>query len=137
MDTDFKINLDLRVLQRIIGQTPETLRQFMDREAERMVNDIKLSFGKGPPGRAYKRGEDKWHIASAPPGPPAVDMNALRGSIKWRSAGDLSREIMDGVEYGIYLEMGTTKMDPRPFMKPAFERERQTLKDRFPDLVID
>jgi len=67
------------------------------------------------PGRGIEYGT---HTASAPGDPPAVDTGALRASI-------LSREINDGatvsshMEYAVYLELGTSKMAPRPVWIPV------------------
>ena len=37
------------------------------------------------------------------------------------------RIIADGVEYGIYVELGTTRMIARPFLVPNFERVTKKL----------
>lgn len=36
-----------------------------------------------------------------------------------------------GVEYAIYLEFGTSKMDPKPFFRPAVNEARQQGIERF------
>jgi len=105
----FSVSIDKRRLEQVIRETPRQLEQFMDKEAEGMVNDIRMSFGTSP---------------SSPGAPPGVDTGTLRASIRWERAGQFARRIMDGVEYGVHLELGTEKMAPRPFMGPAFERER-------------
>ena len=98
----------------MIRETPRRVEEFLNAEAEDVTNDIVLSFGTSP---------------SRPGQPPGVDTGALRLSMRWDSVGRFVRHIMDGVLYGIFLEWGTTKMAPRPFMSPAFERKRKNFAD--------
>jgi HK97 gp10 family phage protein len=54
-----------------------------------------------------------------------VDTGALRASIHVEPQAErLTRQIADGVEYGIYQELGTYKMAAHPFMVPAVEKVR-------------
>ena len=41
------------------------------------------------------------------------------------------RFVADGVEYGIYQEMGTSKMGAQPFMSPAVEAVRGSFEKSF------
>lgn len=67
----------------------------------------------------------KPHRASAPGDPPAPDTGALLGSIfTVQSNGGLTRRVGVRQRYGVYLEFGTTRMQKRPFMKPAFEQAK-------------
>ena len=59
---------------------------------------------------------------SAPGGGPAVRTGRLRGSISWRLGEDeagLFADIGTSVTYGVYVEKGTSRMAPRPFLVPA------------------
>jgi HK97 gp10 family phage protein len=58
---------------------------------------------------------------SAPGQPPAIDTGNLANSITEQMTGPGEGEVDVGAEYGIYLEMGTAKMAPRPFLAPAVE----------------
>lgn len=49
-----------------------------------------------------------------------VDTGRLRNSISHAVSGD-SAYIGTNVEYAPYVEMGTVKMSPRPYIKPAVE----------------
>lgn len=109
-----EIRIDTSVLDKMIQDQPQKLGRWMSRYAEVIVTDIKLSMGSSP---------------SSPGDPPGVDTGTLRASMKWENTGAHERTISDGVEYGIYLEDGTEKMLPRPFMKPAFDRAREQLAD--------
>lgn len=132
MPADFRI--DFGPLEKIVRDLPDVTSDFLDAEAETMVNDVKLSFGTSPAGRSYQRA-GVTHIASQPGFPPNADTGTLRASIHWTAEGQLSRTISDGVAYGVMLEFGTVRMAPRPFMGPALERLRAGFLDRLRDAL--
>lgn len=61
--------------------------------------------------------------APAEPGQkPAVRTGRLRGSITWRLGRDplgLYADIGSSVLYAPYLEFGTSRMEARPYLRPA------------------
>ncbi|GIL09276.1 MAG: hypothetical protein BroJett033_7870 [Chloroflexota bacterium] len=118
--SDGRIDLDLSGLDRVLALEPQRVAAWLDGVAEAIVTEIVLSFGTSPPGRTHTRGSVA-HVASQPGYPPNVDTAALRASIRWEPTGPLERTIMDGVEYGVYLEDGTEDILPRPFMGPVFD----------------
>jgi hypothetical protein len=61
------------------------------------------------------------HQASAPGQPPAVDLGYLVNSIATVRVSKLTTAVVVYAEYGIYLEMGTVRMAPRPYLEPAFD----------------
>jgi hypothetical protein len=122
------VKKDFREIDRLISQKPTELDDWLAGLAERMNNDIKLSFGSGPGGRQYIRGAVV-HVASKKGSPPNVDTGALRASMRVERKGKLSYQIVDGVNYGVFLELGTERMGHRPFVAPVFEEWRK----RWPD----
>lgn len=82
----------------------------------------------------------KRHIGSLPGEPPAVDTGNLRASIQHflevtpldvvgKVGPDvefLAAKTKSGtdVEYGYYLEIGTARMAPRPYLRPALSRTK-------------
>lgn len=82
---------------------------------------IKQTLSQRGTGRRYPRGK-KTHQASAPGEPPAVDTGQLRASIRREKAGLFTWRVGTGLEHAPHLEYGTSKMAPRPFMRPALER---------------
>lgn len=122
-----EVRVDVSGLERILRTEPGKVETWLDKIAENIVTDIKLSFGTSPPGASYTRG-GVTHVASQPGYPPNVDIGTLWNSIRQENTGKLERQVMDGVEYGIYLEHGTEDIDPRPFMRPAFDRARKTIE---------
>lgn len=53
-----------------------------------------------------------------------VDTGTLKNSIQAEQAGDLAWQVGTPVEYAPYVEYGTTKMAPRPYLGPAAEAVR-------------
>lgn len=69
-------------------------------------------------GRVYTRG-GVTHQASAPDESPASDTGNLIDSINVTDETELTSTINAPAEYAVYLEVGTARMSPRPFMSPA------------------
>ena len=63
-----------------------------------------------------------------------VMTGALRNSLHTEKKGHLHYRIADGVEYGIYQELGTHRMAAQPFLIPAVEEERPYLNKRWAEL---
>lgn len=137
--SNFEIKVDQRKLQQLIATEPERVDKWLRGVAQQIVGDIKLSFGTSPDGREYERGTVT-HIASQPNYPPNVDTGTLRASIDSRPVASrkLTYEIHDGVEYGYHLEMGTERMEARPFVAPVFnDWQRKIMDDAKRNLDID
>jgi len=83
---------------------------------------------RGPKtGRIYERGDTyrgnkPTHQASAPGQPPASDSGRLASSIEHTVQG-LSGWVFTRVDYGLGLEIGTTKIKPRPWLLPSVEED--------------
>lgn len=80
-------------------------------------------------GRSYRRGSVV-HVASAPGTAPAVDTGRLRSSITHEIGRDprgLVARVGTNVRYAVYLELGTRKMRPRPFLRPALQAAKGTV----------
>lgn len=115
--------VDTRMMKRLRQQSPARISQLLRGAATEMVADIKLGFGTGPAGRAYQRGGVS-HIASSPGNPPNSDTGTLEGSMTWVEESRTRLIIHDQTEYGVYLELGTETIEPRPFVAPVFEAWR-------------
>ncbi len=75
---------------------------------------------------------------SAPGEPPAVDTGRLRASITHRvetESGEVVAYVGTNVEYAKDLEFGTVKMQPRPFMVPGIEHNREWIKNKLAAVV--
>jgi phage gpG-like protein len=66
--------------------------------------------------------------ASGRPGPNVIT-GRLRGSITWRVGQDAASPYVDvgsNVEYAPYVELGTSRMPPYPYLRPGLEAARTT-----------
>ncbi len=50
-----------------------------------------------------------------------VETGALRASLNAERVGEAHYIVSDGVEYGVFQELGTSRMAAHPFLVPAFE----------------
>lgn len=73
--------------------------------------------GGGPIGRVT-------NIPSAPGSPPNVQTGHLRNSIAFNIKSPIRAAVGTNVEYGYWLEFGTTKMLARPFLRPIVMNRR-------------
>ncbi len=82
----------------------------------------------------YVPGTHKVYTASAPGEPPAVATGRLRQSVKGSvetENGTLVGYVGTDLEYGKELEYGRYNMEPRPWLRPSFERSEQEVKEIF------
>ena len=107
------------------------------REAFKMEGDMKKSMQGAKHGQVYYR-HGRPHQASAPGEPPARWTGNLANSIHTvTDAQPHTALVMIDSEYAAYLEYGTVKMQPRPFVMPAVEKCRVRLgKIRVPRTVL-
>lgn len=77
------------------------------------------------PGKLYMIGDRPPHRASAPGQPPASDTGNLAAQLGHEMGHDpdgvINEDIYDDAAYSLYLELGTTEMEPRPYLRPALD----------------
>jgi hypothetical protein len=88
-------------------------------------------------GRRYERSNPRRvHRASAPGQAPATDSGDLVRDIAHRVDSDgLGASVESRAAQSAALEFGTTAMAARPFLHPAFERNRTTVRKTIEDAV--
>ena len=125
----------------IVGLTDEVKKVVMatmEAGARLVLNDANRSIANGPKsGRVYKRGNVE-HQASAPGEAPATDTGRLiaSGRAGAEVKGDVIRALVEyKVDYAAYLEFGTRKMAPRPYLIPAIERNRARIAKLISDAL--
>ena len=129
---------------RVFTLATEANVEAMHKAAMLVESDVKKNFTLQGQGRRYGK-----HTASRPGEPPAIDTGILRASIM--NEVEVSGSSVNGkvgpdvefmaakapvgtnVEYGYYLELGTSKMEPRPFLRPALIRTRKKVVKIFRD----
>ena len=67
------------------------------------------------------------HRASAPGQAPASDTGNLASKIIVKQKSRNRVNVESNANYSAYLEYGTSKMQPRPFMLPAFEKSKKPI----------
>ena len=123
-----------------LGNMAKSVRPAVLRSLRRGGLKIENSAVEGiidPPktGRIYKSLHRKGavHQASAPGEFPAADSGRLHQSITTTVVQDdntrTAVETAANTPYAIPLELGTSKMAPRPFMSPSFRLHREAIKD--------
>lgn len=102
--------------------------------AKQVENAAKVSMTGQKSGRLYRRGK-RTHQASAPGEAPAVDTGILRASIATARDGELRAVVQVGADYGIWLEFGTRRMAPRPFLGSAFDQVKPIFETGLRELL--
>ena len=69
------------------------------------------------------------HRASAPGQAPASDTGNLVSKIIVKQKTRNITNVESNADYSAFLEYGTSKMEPRPFMLPAFEKSKKPILD--------
>lgn len=59
-----------------------------------------------------------------------IDTGRLLNSIHFERVEKLTYEVSDGVEYGIYQELGTRRIVARPFFIPGIEKNATVLWEK-------
>ncbi len=103
-------------------------------EAVNEVRNTTLETLSGPrTGRTYLvPGTQTEYTASAPGEPPAVQLGDLRKSVKGgieKVGKDLVGFVGSDLPKAPWLEYGTTKMLPRPWLRPSFEKSLVKVKE--------
>jgi HK97 gp10 family phage protein len=101
----------------------------VDLTAQLVRTDAIKSMKSSPAsGATYQRRTVK-HTASGPNNPPRIDTGRLSNSVK-ALVGKLEAFVGSNVVYAPHLEFGTKNMDARPWLFPAFERQRRNFVNR-------
>ena len=80
-------------------------------------------------GKTYKRyNPTRTHKASAPGEAPASDTGFLVSNIRVKEQKDVV-QVRSEASYSKFLEYGTSKMLPRPFMFPASEKSKPKIAE--------
>lgn len=96
--------------------------RIMEVAAQKIVVEAQISITAGA---VSGRG----HVPSAPGQPPNADTHFLANNIRTRRRGPLHVDIVSEAPYSLFLEYGTSKMEARPFMRPAIDTKRREVAD--------
>lgn len=134
-------NVDLNQFSDFLAKRTSTIGLHLEvaikRCGEKIRSDIQYNMSHTPLDMSksyYTNNETKAHHPSLPENPPAPDTGNLRESIRYEVHkegkevyGIVGSSQMDE-NYAVYTEYGTTKMAPRPWLKPAMENNADFIK---------
>jgi HK97 gp10 family phage protein len=124
----------IKNLQKYNNEKEKRVQGAIDLTAQLVRTDAIKSMKSSPAsGRTYKRGSIN-HTASSSPNPPRIDQGDLVKSIK-ALVGKLEAFVGTDQKHGPHLEFGTRNMDPRPWLFPAFERQRRNFLNRLTEAM--
>lgn len=113
---------------------------------QKVRSDIQESMAHTPRDTSksyFTNNKSKAHHPSLPGNPPAPDTRNLRNSIRYE-IHDERKEVYGVVgttqkdtPYGEYLEYGTSKMQPRPWLKPAMEKNNSWIRSSIAKAVAN
>lgn len=126
-----------RELRRLSGDLRREVGQVVLGAAVEMRADIVASIQRGPAsGITYKKSNPtRTHTASKPDQPPMSDTGRLANSITFDRVGDLTATVGSALNYAPWLEYGTSRMEARPFFRPAVERMRPKYIGKLEDII--
>jgi HK97 gp10 family phage protein len=125
ISTSVNVKINKNEFLKLLDDANKITEEAADKMAKEMKNSI-LSGAKS--GKQYFKNGAR-HTASAPGQPPANQTGDLVKSIKVSKERNKSI-ISINKNYAVYLEFGTSKMRPRPFIIPAFMKTKKWITDK-------
>lgn len=121
MARDVKIDVKLNLAE-FVKVTDAAASRVIRAFALRTVERMKAAFKLPKSGRVYRVSRTgRTHQASAPGEAPAILMSFLQDSILTTFPTAREGVIAIGAAYAPYLEYGTARMKPRPYIAPAIK----------------
>jgi HK97 gp10 family phage protein len=112
----------VKALDAVPAKTERAVRAVVRATAMRVEGTAKERIQRPPKtGRLYRTyNKRKLHRASAPGESPATDSGTLASRVFHEvQAGGFEASVASDVRYAGYLEFGTRRMAPRPYLAPA------------------
>lgn len=123
---------------KIANESRKNIKRTLDTIGKEMQRFIRQSMRDTPKAAySYKRGKKK-HYPSLPYNFPAIDSGNLWRNITYHSTdnelkvGDLKK-----TPYAVFLEMGTAKMNPRPFIEPTWRKYKSIIEFKVMQAIQD
>lgn len=123
-------------LNEVLDKLDKTAAQRMTKAVMAVQEEaFRLTAGPGKGEHEYYvPGTKRKYRASAPGDPPAPRTGILRKTIKWQVEGEGAETeglVGSDQKYAPALEYGTSKMSPRPWLRPAFQNSEAKVKQIF------
>lgn len=146
MAKDMSFNQFSKYLSNVAPKIQSELEKTIGLCCEKVRSDIQFSMAHTPRDSSktyFKNNKTIAHHPSLPGNPPAPDTGNLRESIRYEVHGE-GREIYGIVgstqkdpDYAVYTEYGTSKMQPRPWLRPAMNKNNEWIRKSISKAVAD
>lgn len=130
-----KMTAKAKQIETDVGKALAKSCAVVQREAQESMTNTQIDYSKV----YYKHNKNIGHHPSVEGNPPAVDTGTLRRSITYsvdekEKVGRVG-SVLQNPPYGVYLEFGTSRMKPRPWLKPALEKSVEKIKKIFKETL--
>lgn len=133
-------------LSKVAPQVEHSLVNTIKLCCEKVRSDIQESMAKTPIDNSknyFTNNKTVAHHPSMPGNPPAIDTDNLRNSIRYEIHEE-GKEVYGIVgssqldeNYAVYTEYGTSKMKPRPWLRPAMRDNNEFIRNNIAKAVKD
>ena len=133
-----QVTLTVKNLKKVMGQLKQLNKQLEPDFQEIVKGGGQLIRGEAvksiqqgsKSGIVYEKyNPRRTHRASAPGEAPASDTGNLVSKIMVKQKTKNITNVESNANYSAFLEYGTSKMQPRPFMLPAFEKSKKPITE--------
>lgn len=128
----YQKNLEKKLTVKATAKTKSLIK----RATMIVENSAKQSIQAGGNGETVQRyNPTRTHTQSKPLNPPATDtgylVSQITMSVKQEQNGTVVGQIISAAPYSKALEFGTVTMQPRPFMQPALNKNKNKIVEMF------
>jgi HK97 gp10 family phage protein len=145
MSKDLTFDQFSEYLSKVAPQVEHSLTNTIKLCCEKVRSDIQYSMAhteRNTDVSYYTNNKTKAHHPSLPGNPPAPDTGNLRNSIRYE-VHDEGSEVYGIVgstqkdpDYAVYTEYGTTKMAPRPWLRPSMQKNNEWIRKSIANAVV-
>jgi len=131
------IEIDTRVLDRIIRNHPKKVSELVRKTAFKVEQNAKMraAVDTGAMRNSiYVVTPDSDSYTQAAGAAKAANPNAETSPLP-QPTGEFTAHVGPAVEYAVYVELGSHKMAAQPFLVPAVEQERAAWEKAWEDLL--
>lgn len=115
-------------LDKAVDQAVRATAFAVEKTAVKSINEESV-------GRTYRRGNIT-HVASKEGDAPNTDSGRLAGSISVKHIiGAKKAYVYTPLDYGEWLEFGTERIEPRPWLEPARDEEQKGYSKRLESAI--
>lgn len=144
--SDMTLDQFSKYLSQVAPQIEDNMNKSIKLCCEKVRSDIQESMAKTERDMSktyFTNNKTKAHHPSLPGNPPAPDTGNLRESIRYEVHGEGS-EIYGVVgstqkdpDYAVFTEYGTNKMAPRPWLRPAMQKNNEWIRKSIANAVAN